>query len=362
MQHGLDTWEGLIRATGGALVNEKSRWWFVDFSFANNGDWRYKTKDELEGELSALDVDGTRKPIQRLEYNDPFETLGVKLDPTGSDDAIISDMHQWAQDWCTKIRRSFLHEHEVHIALQMTIQKKLEYPLTVINPSRQTCDRIMHRILKTALPKSGYNSHFPRKALYGPGKMMGGELHNLYATMVGKHLYEILTEAPYDSPTGNLLRTSIEQCKVELGLGGDLFTHDYKKLHHLVTECWITKVWQELHLNDIVLHQCTPNLRLRCTNDHFIMDAFIHTGYKRRLLHDLNQCRIYLQVTTVSDMTNGTGTQLLPQALHCERYHDILLPTYIWPIQPEPNLRQKSEWRKAIKHTFLCRCSLNLQE
>jgi hypothetical protein len=134
MQKGLDSWEGLIRATGGALVNEKSRWWFIDFSFTNNGDWKYKTTAELDGELTAVDIDGKRKPIQRLEFNQPFETLGVKLDPTGSDDAIISDMYQWTQDWGAKIRRSYLHEHEVHTALQMTIQKKLEYPLIVINP------------------------------------------------------------------------------------------------------------------------------------------------------------------------------------------------------------------------------------
>jgi hypothetical protein len=33
IEEGLDTWEGLVKASGGALSNEKSCWWYVDFLF-----------------------------------------------------------------------------------------------------------------------------------------------------------------------------------------------------------------------------------------------------------------------------------------------------------------------------------------
>jgi hypothetical protein len=59
IQEGLNTWEGLVRASGGALSNDKSCWWFIDFTFDHKGDWRYKTMEELEGELTAVDIDGT---------------------------------------------------------------------------------------------------------------------------------------------------------------------------------------------------------------------------------------------------------------------------------------------------------------
>jgi hypothetical protein len=38
IQKGLDTWEGLVKASGGTLSNEKSCWWYVAFSFDHKSD------------------------------------------------------------------------------------------------------------------------------------------------------------------------------------------------------------------------------------------------------------------------------------------------------------------------------------
>jgi hypothetical protein len=44
MQNALNMWEGLIRATGGALVVKKSSWWLIDFRWNADGSVRYVTK------------------------------------------------------------------------------------------------------------------------------------------------------------------------------------------------------------------------------------------------------------------------------------------------------------------------------
>jgi hypothetical protein len=93
----------------------------------------------------------------------------------------------------------------------------------------------MSTLLSTSLSKAGYNRNFPRKALHGPPSFMGGDVH---------HLQEMMTEAPQDSPTGQLICTSIEQAKLELGLAGRLFDHEFITVGHLITECWIKNVWK----------------------------------------------------------------------------------------------------------------------
>jgi hypothetical protein len=65
---------------------------------------------------------------------------------------------------------------------------------------------------------------------------MGGDVHPIHATMVAKHVQKMMTEAPQDSPTGQLIRTSIEQAKLELGLAGRFFDQDFKTVGHLITE------------------------------------------------------------------------------------------------------------------------------
>jgi hypothetical protein len=57
MQQVVYTWEGGLRASGGALVPSKSYWFLMHFIFENNG-WRYATIDETPGELTIRDIPG----------------------------------------------------------------------------------------------------------------------------------------------------------------------------------------------------------------------------------------------------------------------------------------------------------------
>jgi hypothetical protein len=106
LEKGLDTWEGLDKASGGALSNDKSCWWYIDFIFDHKRGWRHKKMEELEGELTAIDVDGTRRVLKQLDVNESFETLGVQLNPIGADNTVFEDMKQWAKDWPQQIEES----------------------------------------------------------------------------------------------------------------------------------------------------------------------------------------------------------------------------------------------------------------
>ncbi len=48
LQHVLTTWEESLRATGGALCQEKAYWYLIDWEW-KNGNWTYKTEDQVPG-------------------------------------------------------------------------------------------------------------------------------------------------------------------------------------------------------------------------------------------------------------------------------------------------------------------------
>jgi hypothetical protein len=58
MQGALSAWEGGLKATGGAIVPEKSHWNLIDFAW-ENGNWRYKSIDESPATLQIRDCAGT---------------------------------------------------------------------------------------------------------------------------------------------------------------------------------------------------------------------------------------------------------------------------------------------------------------
>jgi hypothetical protein len=47
MQAGVNMWEVIIDATGGALAVEKSCWWLIDFIWDDQGNFKYATKSRI---------------------------------------------------------------------------------------------------------------------------------------------------------------------------------------------------------------------------------------------------------------------------------------------------------------------------
>jgi hypothetical protein len=69
MQDVVDTWEGGLRASGGALVPSKSYWYLIHFQFQNNK-WRYSSISDTPGRLTIRDGTGlNRKTLKRLEVH-----------------------------------------------------------------------------------------------------------------------------------------------------------------------------------------------------------------------------------------------------------------------------------------------------
>ena len=67
-QHVVDTREGTLRATGGALRLDKTYWYMIDYQYTGNR-WIYRSINQLPGELTVKVLDGLRQPLLRLEPN-----------------------------------------------------------------------------------------------------------------------------------------------------------------------------------------------------------------------------------------------------------------------------------------------------
>jgi hypothetical protein len=83
LQQALDTWEGGLKATCGAIVPEKSFWHMIDFHLSP-GLWKYKTAQECPGSLFVNDIHGQRQQLRRFEVSHAETTLGVDIAPDGN--------------------------------------------------------------------------------------------------------------------------------------------------------------------------------------------------------------------------------------------------------------------------------------
>ena len=356
MQEGVNMWEGIIDATGGALAVEKSRWWLIDFIWDDRGNYRYATIDDTPGQLTVRDWDGIVKPIQRMEPTEAYETLGLWMAPDGNLDEQFDRLLTMVKQWSDRIRTSFLRKHDAAYALKVTVLKKIEYTLPALNLTKAQCDKLMRPILQASLPKARYNRHFPKEVIHGPNGLLGADIHHPYTTQLITHIDMLLRHGGRDTITGQLLTGNIETAKLELGLSGPLFGKNFKQFGQLTTDCWVKGVWKEIHTigTDIQVEEHTASLQLKKQHDRFLIEGFAAVGYKNKQLRTLNQCRIVCRAVTLADISSGDGRRLLhgifdgfnPMALASE---------YTWPTQGGLPPEAWRLWKAALKKAFQIR-------
>jgi hypothetical protein len=101
----MDTWEGGLRATGGALEQEKPFWYLIRFCW-KNGQWAYVSNEDTPASIPVLNHAGYRVELERLEVTEARKKLGVKTAPTEDNTSQFEHMLEASQKWAAQIKAS----------------------------------------------------------------------------------------------------------------------------------------------------------------------------------------------------------------------------------------------------------------
>jgi hypothetical protein len=352
LQEAMTCWAGTLRASGGALVPSKCHWVLIDFVW-QDGEWHYASIDDAPATLQIPDHSGAMHTIERLEPTEARRTLGVRLAPDGNNQTECEYLRQVSIEWADRIRSGHLPRPLVWTALTSTILPKLRYPLPATTMSKKQCDSIMSPLLHAALPAAGICRSFPRVLVYAPTKYYGLGVPNLYTEQGYSHITQILRHAhkPH-SITGQLLRASMEQLSLELGLPGTPFSQDYREFGILATPCWIVSCWRFVFESQLTLQGPCLTLHLRREQDQFLIKAFAAAGFRRSSLVTLNRCRLFLQAVTLADITTGSGNAITTWAWEGQVPPSPMNTSWDWPVQGRPTPQQWKLWQRALQSTF----------
>ncbi len=352
MQKVVDTWEGGIRASGGALVPSKSYWFLIHFIFENNK-WRYANIDETPGNITIRDTSGIeRVPLERLEVDEARETLGVFIAMDGNQQDQTQALWEKASKWADQVRTGRFSHAEAWFSLQYCVMKSLEYPLMATSLSKAQCDKIMKPIRASALPAIGINRHLTLAVVHGPQKYQGVGIPDLWTVQGILKLWLAIQHGDAQTITGNQLRASMELHTIEIGLPGQLCQQQYQTYGHLATTSWLKHLWEFCDDSNLQMTTTTPKLTLAREDDEFLMRQFSAYGYKNEQLRQLNLCRLYCHAICLSDITTGDGRRIHPASWQ-GRPTDTAGTAYTWPIHGRPTPSAWTLWRSAIRQCFL---------
>jgi hypothetical protein len=169
MQEGLHLWEGLLKATGGAFVPDKSYWYLIDFKW-KEGVWKYATTEETQFNLMMRDKDEIRHVLERLPVNEARRSLGYRSAPDGNRKAQVEYMRKVAVEWSDKLRAGHLTKYEAWTALTTRVMKTLLYAAPALTITNGEANYIMAPILMRGLNALGIQRNLPRAVVYAPLK------------------------------------------------------------------------------------------------------------------------------------------------------------------------------------------------
>ena len=285
--------------------------------------------------------------------------------PNGDQTAQLQYLATKSEKWLVAIKEAQLSRSEAKAAYESIWLPSMSYGSGTTNLTEKELTDLQKPIVNHILPLLGYNRHFPRIAVFGNRKYGGLQLKHLYTEQGIAHILQFVKYFRSNNTIGQLLHISLRWIRLISGLSQCPLRNPQPYYHH-IQDRWFTTLITFLYRCNASI-ETTDNINVLCRRDDscLIDDVLLLDPTKLSLIL-FNQCRLYLHVTTLSDITNITGTQILRHVWTGN--HPITSPI-LWPRQAKPSDKAWRIWRSYLALCYLpddsnrspLRCDLTLR-
>ncbi|KAI2494260.1 hypothetical protein MHU86_20278 [Fragilaria crotonensis] len=317
LQEIAQTWEHILFLSGGKLNLSKCSWYVLSWEWKSG---RPRLRPILPTDPTISLYQGNQKEASEIKRTDP--------------------RHRHA---CWGISQS-------HGSIYIP---SMRYSLPALAVDEEALGGIQSKVVQVMLQRMHVCSTIPTSIRHGPVELGGLGIYDL-RTEAGLEALKFFRNAIYsDSEVGNLLRINLQYSQLESGIGEPLLEHPGIHLPYL-TPSWIMSLRQYLFCHKMTVKLTDSyEVHLASSADQYIMQPEHLQRYTSRQQQDLNLVRLYLQVTTLAEMSDPDR----PNAIKLD-YLDARRPTdwtpdHHWPRQDTPSSSQRRLWKRYITSLHL---------
>ncbi|KAI2506424.1 hypothetical protein MHU86_8050 [Fragilaria crotonensis] len=306
-------WSDLLHASGGALELSKCSTHILQWQFSLSGApvlVPMHSCPEVSMEVWDRQAD-SEKTLQVLPAYKAHKTLGHYKDPAGTQreqyrqlkkksDAITAFM------WETPLSR--LEAWTFYFACYLPA---VSYPLANSSLTKLDLERVQRKAMSIIVPRCGFNRNTKKAILYGPLALGGANFRSLYVQQGVSQVMMFIRHWRKQSLTGRLLRIAVSWFQAQVGVSFSILENVHSALPQLESKwlsslrLFLANIEAKLRLDETYLPA------LQRLHDFCIMDAVIASGrFTPKEICRINYCRLFLQATTVSDLTSMNGRTL----------------------------------------------------
>ncbi len=311
-QKQLRWWDALIKVTGGELNPSKCCGVITQWQPDKFGILRQIHPEHNAIKITLSDMAPTQQ-IPILPKSEGTRYLGVYIAPDGTMETMENQIWKKATLYTIALQRTHMTRREAGVIYRSCFVPAIAYPLPATWLSDQFLERIHRLSTATILNKMGFHRTLPRSMVFAPRSMGGVGLCHLGHEQMAQQIVTIIRHLRVHLQLGKTLEILIRKYQLWAGTREHVLSD--------TTPCpwipdhWLLSVRKAMHNHTITIRYDNWTIPPIQEHDRFLMEDFRDYGIPSNQLEKLNACRMYLQVTTLAEITDHTGTSLLPQAL-----------------------------------------------
>ena len=193
-----------------------------------------------------------------------------------------------------------------HIYFKCKINPNLTYPLAATSMTEQQTDKLHRKIYPEVIANKRFNRNWPTRIRYGCHKYSGLGLISYKVEQSVKKLQMLHKLLNHPKHT-LLIQGLLSWYQLSLGISTQALANPPKGCNY-VSSIWFGDLVEFMSIHKIkVVTEKFISLNMQRSNDKCIMDEILRLHLTKHKLIRINACRLYLQITHLSDMTEGDG-------------------------------------------------------
>jgi hypothetical protein len=271
--------------------------------------------------------------------SDSYKLLGVHVPFTGPMKVHYDHLLEQCNKLCITFNQLPLNANHIILTVQTIAKPALAYSLPATTIGEKYLNTISNKLAHSILPKLGYNRHFPRTLTFAPIRYGGLNLPDLYHLQGSMQVALIVKHLQLTTSLTTAIIQLVEAYHIRSGMLGSCL-HNTSKYSY-VEASWITNFRSYLNTTQCKIQSTSfGTLHKLRIQDESIMEYFQTLNINKKEMKILNNVRTFLQITTVSEISNTNGTTIHQGYSNgqppTKRLHHTGKSLLVWPPQPPP--------------------------
>ena len=175
--------------------------------------------------------------------------------------------------------------------------------------TRTTAEKITKQGIPIIVQRLGHSSSTPRELVIGLPELGSLNLMDIEIHQGAGNVMQLACQISQDNYNAKLMMTALQWWRFKLGTQEIPFHYDNSQVQY-IDSVWLDGIHRFIHQHKLqIVFGKTESLHQR-VNDVCLMDYVMKLGLPQKIVRYINQCRLFIGATTLSDITNLQGSEV----------------------------------------------------